>query len=89
MANEISWKFNPETGSNFGGVERGVRSVKDHLKKILRDHHLDYEEFITLLIQVEAFLNSRPISVLGSDPNDVVDLLTFPDWSSFTCLARN
>lgn len=35
------------------------------------DSHLTYEHFNTLLIQVEAILNSRPISPLSNDPNDL------------------
>ncbi|XP_011861147.1 PREDICTED: uncharacterized protein LOC105558193 [Vollenhovia emeryi] len=66
------WLFNPPAASHFGGKwEAGVKSVKFHLKRVIGDHHLTYEEMSTLLAQVEAVLNSRPISPLTDDPDDI------------------
>lgn len=69
------WHFIPPHAPNFGGLwEAGVRCVKSHLKKVIGDSTLTFEELSTLLSQVEACLNSRPISLLSDDPNDPLPL---------------
>lgn len=74
---EISWVFNPPSAPNFGGLwEVGVKSVKKHLKHVLSDHSFNFEEFSTILIQIEAILNSRPLCAVGVDPNEGVNILT-------------
>ncbi|XP_075990298.1 uncharacterized protein LOC142985943 [Anticarsia gemmatalis] len=56
-------RFSP----NFGGLwESGVKSTKFHLKRVIGESTLTYEELSTLLTQVEACLNSRPISIISS-----------------------
>lgn len=65
------WHFNPPASPNFGGLwEAGVKSVKTHFKKIIGDATLTSEELSTLLYQIEATLNSRPLCALSSDIND-------------------
>ncbi|BET00044.1 Pao retrotransposon peptidase [Nesidiocoris tenuis] len=65
----IEWKLNPPAAPHFGGIwEANVRSVKTHLVKLIGSQLLTYEEFATVLAQVEAVLNSRPLSVLSADP---------------------
>lgn len=57
-----SWHFIPPGAPHFGGLwEAGVKCTKHHLKRVLRTQTLTYEEFNTLVTQVEACLNSRPI----------------------------
>lgn len=68
----IEWHFIPPGAPNFGGLwERGVRSMKDHLKRTLKLCRLTYEEYGTVLCQIEACLNSRPLSPLTSDPEEL------------------
>lgn len=66
------WHFTPPCRPNFGGLwEAGVKSVKQHLRKILT-HNLTFEEFTTVLTQIEACLNSRPLTPIPTDM-DVMD----------------
>lgn len=67
----ISWEFIPSNSPNFGGIwEAGIKSCKFHLKRVLNQKSLTFEEFSTLLAQVESILNSRPLCPLSEDPND-------------------
>ncbi|XP_011866558.1 PREDICTED: uncharacterized protein LOC105561304 [Vollenhovia emeryi] len=62
------WTFIPPNAPNYGGLwEAGVRSTKHHLRRVIGEHTLTYEEFSTWLAQVEACLNSRPLSQLSED----------------------
>ncbi|KMQ82693.1 hypothetical protein RF55_22118 [Lasius niger] len=73
MANaRVKWRFNPPGAPHFGGLwEAVVKSTKHHLRRVLGGASLTYEEMVTLLTQVEACLNSRPLSALTDDPEDV------------------
>ncbi|XP_039311325.1 uncharacterized protein LOC120359084 [Solenopsis invicta] len=76
LANDgTEWRFIPPQAPHFGGLwEAGVRSVKHHLRRVIGDHALTYEETATLLCQIEACLNSRPLSPLSTDAADLVAL---------------
>lgn len=45
-----------------------MKSVKHHLHRVVGEAILTYEEMNTLLIQIEAILNSRPITPCSEDP---------------------
>lgn len=69
------WKFIPPATPHFGGKwEAGVKSVKFHLKRVVGDAVLTYEEMTTFLTQVEAVLNSRPLAPLTDDSDDLAAL---------------
>ena len=72
---KIEFKRNPPASPNHGGIwESNVKNVKTHLYRIIGMQILTYEELYTLLTQVEAVLNSRPLCVLSSDPSDPIAL---------------
>lgn len=74
-AETIDWRFIPPRAPNFGGLwEAGVKSFKYYLKRTVGNLKLTYEEFQTIIIQIEGILNSRPISPLSTDPNDLSPL---------------
>ncbi len=59
----IEWKFIPERSPHFGGLwEAAVKSFKTHLKRIVGYAKLTFEEMTTVLTQIEACLNSRPLA---------------------------
>ncbi|XP_044756884.1 uncharacterized protein LOC123315299 [Coccinella septempunctata] len=68
---KIEWTFNPPSSPHFGGLwEAGIKSTKTHLLRVIGEQKLTYEELYTVLTQIEAVLNSRPLCPLSSDPND-------------------
>jgi len=70
MAREgVEWHFNPPSAPHFGGLwESAVKTVKTHLVRVVKDTRLNLEELQTLLCQIEACVNSRPMIPLNSDP---------------------
>ena len=72
----ITWKFIPQHAPHFGGLwEAAVKSLKTHLRKVVGDVKLTFEEMTTLLTQIEVCLNSRPLVPLPGD-DDGVEALT-------------
>lgn len=71
----IDWKFNPPSAPHFGGIwEANIKCVKTHLSKVIGEQLLTYEEFMTVLAQIEAIMNSRPLCWLSSDPTEPLAL---------------
>ncbi|XP_043502763.1 uncharacterized protein LOC122524513 [Polistes fuscatus] len=76
-----SSKIFSDNGRNFivssiGGIwEAAAKSVKFHLKRVLENLVPTIEEIMTLLTEIEAILNSRPLLPL-SDKAEEMEILT-------------
>lgn len=72
----IEWHFNAPSWPTAGGLwERAVRSLKHHMKRVIGEQKMTFEEFCTILTQLEACLNSRPLCPLTENVEDI-DYLT-------------
>ncbi|GFW16880.1 transposon Ty3-I Gag-Pol polyprotein [Trichonephila clavipes] len=68
----INWKFLPPRAPNFGGLwEADVKSFKFHFKREAGNSRFTYEEFLTNMTQIEGILNSRPLTPLSMDIDDL------------------
>ena len=62
---QIEWHYNPPNSPHWGGLwERLVRSVKNPLKKVVKNALLTKEELYTTLCQIERMVNSRPLTAV-------------------------
>ena len=58
----IEWQFIPEHSPHVGGLlEEAVKSAKAHLRHLVGEVKMTYEEISTVLAQIEVCLNSRPL----------------------------
>ena len=71
LQRHIKWIFNPPSGSHHGGVwELCTRTFRKVLNAVLNEQVLDEEGLSTLMCEVEAIVNSRPITKSSDDPDD-------------------
>lgn len=70
-SDNVAWHFMPPSAPHFGGLwEAGVRSVKHHLRRVVGTLTLTFEELATVLCNIEACLNSRPLAPLSDTIDD-------------------
>lgn len=83
----INWHFNPPASPHFGGMfEAAVKSIKYHLRRTLSTTSLTFEEMVTVLTQIEALLNSRPLYTTSDDDLNPLTPAHFLIGHSFTAL---
>ena len=71
----IQWIFNPPAASHMGGVwERVICTVRAVLQGLMTQQVLDDEGLLTLMCITESIINSRPLTKLSDDPNDLTPL---------------
>ncbi|KAL7745480.1 hypothetical protein ACLKA6_015483 [Drosophila palustris] len=70
-AKGVTFSFIPPRAPHFGGLwEAAVKSAKSLMVKAVGSALLRQDELATVLVEVEAILNSRPIVADSSNPND-------------------
>ncbi|XP_055543219.1 uncharacterized protein LOC129728788 [Wyeomyia smithii] len=68
----IQWHMTPPKAPHFGGLwEAAVKVAKKHLHRQLGNAMLSFEDMATVLAEIEAAMNSRPLTPLTEDPNDL------------------
>ena len=73
----VNWDVIPVRAPHFGGLwKAAVKAAKYHLKRLVGNQRLKYDELETVIISVEACLNSRPLGAMTSHPIDGVCPLT-------------
>jgi hypothetical protein len=71
----IEWHFNPPRAPHMGAIwESHVKITKYHLIRMSRHLLLNFEQQATLLKEIQALVNSRPLTAISNDPNDFVAL---------------
>ncbi|XP_075159311.1 uncharacterized protein LOC142232399 [Haematobia irritans] len=72
---QVEWHFIPAAAPHMGGLwEAGVKSCKTHLKKVSGQIRHTFEEFATILSSIECCMNSRPLSPLSDNQDDIAAL---------------
>ena len=77
FSHQITWHNSPQRAPHFGGLwEAAVKSTKYHLRRIVGQERLTFEELTTIVCQIESFLNSRPLGPVTSHDIDGLTPLT-------------
>ena len=63
--------YSGKVASFWGLWEAAVKSAKKHLERVVGGTKLSFEELQTLFVQIEAVLNSRPLTPISTDATDL------------------
>ena len=90
LANDgVNWHFIPPSAPHFGGLwETGVRSIKLHLRRVVGDCLLTFEEYYTVLTHIESLLNSRPVCANSDTDTDPLTPSHFLIGEPYTCIPE-
>ncbi|XP_036347054.1 uncharacterized protein LOC118756397 [Rhagoletis pomonella] len=87
----IDFRFIPPRSPHFGGLwEASVKTAKFHFWRVVGLSVLNFDELRTLVVEISAVMNSRPLCPLTENPEDL-DVLTpahFLIGSAFTALIE-
>lgn len=71
FTDESGVEIQSREGSLVGGIfERMIKSAKRCMRKSIGRNSLTYDELLTLVTEVEAVLNSRPLTYVSSEELD-------------------
>lgn len=66
----ITWYFNPPSSPHMGGIfEAMLKQEKRAMRAVVNDQVLPEETLHTVLVETEAFINSRPLTPVSDDVN--------------------
>lgn len=72
---DFLWRFIPEHGPWYGAVyERLIRTIKETLRKVLGRKILDFFELQTVVTEIEAMINDRPLCSVSTDPDSFLPI---------------
>lgn len=64
-----------------GGIyEAAVKSMKHHFRRVTGSRTMEHEQLTTLLTEIEAIMNSRPLTPLSDDPEDMQAITPAHFW---------
>ncbi|XP_054745808.1 uncharacterized protein LOC129250198 [Anastrepha obliqua] len=76
LSNGFDWRFVPPRSTHFGGLwEAAVKTAKQHFYRSASSSILGFDELRTLVCEISAVINSRPLTPLSENPEDL-DVLT-------------
>ena len=76
-SHNIQWKYIPKRSPQFGGIwESAVKSAKTHLRRVVSPVKHTFQEFTTVLTQIEACVNSRLLTPMNLPDDDGIAVLT-------------
>lgn len=71
----IDWQFNPPHSSHFGGIwERQIRTIRKVMNAVMKEQVLSDDGLMTLMCEVEAIINSRPLTTVHNDSQELTPL---------------